>query len=99
MIDDETTAVTGWSGDSDYFRFREFDEFRPERIVDVLHGKTAGVIFRGMVDPEVCATIAAQFWRSPARRERGSEELNYYVGTYHYHKTTTEYLDESAAAA
>lgn len=99
MTKTETAAVTGWSGDPDYFTFAELDEFQPARVVDVLRGRIAGVIFRGMVSPNACAAIAERFWRSPKLRERGSEELNFYLGTYHYHKTTAQYLDESAAVA
>jgi hypothetical protein len=99
MTETETAVVTGWSGDSDYFTFVELDEFQPERVVDVLRGRIAGVIFRGMVRRSACDAIAERFWHSSQLRERGSEELNYYLGTYHYHKTTAQYLDESAAVA
>lgn len=87
--------LTGWSGDAGYFAFQEYDEFHPQAVVDVLHGKSAGAMFRGMAPPEACAELARRFWASPGRRERGSEAPGYYLGTYHYHRTTQEYLDET----
>ena len=91
--------LTGWRGDGDYFTFREYRQFRPSAVVDVLRGRVAGVMFRGMVDPGTCAELAARFWASPARRTRGVEAPGYYLGTYHYHKTTERYLAESAEVA
>lgn len=91
--------LTGWSGDTNYFVFKEYPEFRPEVVVDVLRGATAGVIFRGMVAPQTCAAVADRFWASDARRERGAEAPGYYLGTYHYHRTTAEYLDETEQMA
>jgi hypothetical protein len=97
MTETKSAVVSGWTGDSDYFVLAESHEFQPERVVDVLRGRIAGVIFRGMVSTGTCEAIAQRFWSSPQLRERGSEEPNYYLGTYHYHKTTEQYLDESAA--
>jgi hypothetical protein len=94
-----TVSLGGWRGDSNYFIFREYSRFDPEQVVDVLHGRVAGMIFRGMVDPRTCADLCQRFWESPALKERPSEELNYYLGAYHYHKTTDQYLDESTAVA
>lgn len=97
--DQERVApVTGWFGDEAYFTFREFHDFRPEEVVDVLKGRVAGVIFRGMVSPEVCEQIASRFWANPSIKERGSPP-GHYLGTYHYHKPTARYLDESAEVA
>ena len=91
-------ALTGWSGSPDYFRFREHNEFCPTSIVDVLLGRVAGVVFRGMVPAGTCETLTSRFWTSPARRTRGADAPGHYVGAYHYHKTTSDYLDDSAAA-
>ncbi|MDT8912016.1 hypothetical protein [Amycolatopsis sp. PS_44_ISF1] len=91
--------VTGWSGSPDYFTVRECSGFDPRAVVDVLRGRTAGVMFRGMIDPQTCATLAGRFWDSPHRRTRGVEAPGYFLGAYHYHKTTRAYLQESAAAA
>jgi hypothetical protein len=91
--------LTGWSGDAAYFVFREYDRFEPDAVVDVLRGRVAGVMFRGMVAPHTCAELADGFWRSPARRTRGSEAPGYYLGAYHYHKTTEDYLDETTRIA
>jgi len=91
--------LTGWSGDADYFPFLEYHEFRPETVVDVLCGRFAGVIFRGVVAPRTCEQIAGRFWASPDRRTRGVEAPGFYLGTYHYNRTTDEYLDETARGA
>jgi hypothetical protein len=91
------TPVTGWTGDPDYFTFREYDHFDPEAVLDVLNGRVAGVIFRGMVPREVCRTIAQRFWDSPSRRTRGVEAPGFYLGAYTWNKPTKQYLDESDA--
>lgn len=91
--------LTGWSGEAEYFAFREYQEFRPEAVIDVLRGTSAGVVFRGMVAPTLCAELSARFWASPDRLRRSTEAPSYYLGTYHYHKTTAEYLEESARTA
>jgi hypothetical protein len=87
--------LTGWSGDEEYFTFREYREYRPEAVVDVLRGRVAGVMFRGVVAPRTCAAIAERFWASPDRRTRGVEAPGFYLGTYHYHRTTKDYLDDT----
>ncbi len=91
--------LTGWQGDKDYFRFAEFTEFRPEAVVDVLRGRVAGTVFRGMVPPQVRTELARRFWASPMRRLRSADATGYYLGAYHYHRTTTEYLDETERVA
>ncbi|MEV6766732.1 hypothetical protein AB0N16_40135 [Streptomyces sp. NPDC051105] len=91
--------LTGWSGSAEYFTFREYDTYRPEAVVDVLLGKVAGVMFRGMVDPETRKELARRFWASTHRKKRGTEAPGYYLGTYHYHKTTETYLEESEQIA
>jgi hypothetical protein len=93
-----TRPITGWSGDADYFTFREYEEFVPEAVLDVLEGRVAGVVFRGMVSPEVTATISQRFWDSPNRQVRGVEAPGYYVGAYTWNKPTAQYLDEAALA-
>nr|WP_055701162.1 hypothetical protein [Streptomyces silaceus] len=91
--------VTGWSGTPDYFTIREYTTFEPRAVVDVLHGRVAGAMFRGMLAPETCRTVAERFWDSPHRRTRGVEAPGYFLGAYHYHKTTRAYLRESAEMA
>jgi hypothetical protein len=91
--------LTGWSGGTDYFTVREYRTFDPQAVIDVLRGRVAGVIFRGMVAPDSCAALSDRFWNSPDRARRSSEAPSYYLGTYHYHKTTAEYLDESERTA
>ncbi|MFF4016048.1 hypothetical protein [Streptomyces sp. NPDC001843] len=91
--------LTGWSGDTDYFLFREYATFEPQAVLDVLHGRVAGVMFRGMVEPGTCSALAERFWASPARKTRGVEAPGHFLGAYHYHKTTKAYLDETAEVA
>jgi len=94
--------LTGWRGDQDYFRFEELDHFDPGPVVDVLRGRLAGVIYRGVIDRGVAGELVERFWDSPARKRRGGEvceSLGYYVGAYHYHKPTRTYIDESAEIA
>jgi hypothetical protein len=94
--------ATGWHGDSDYFRFEERHELDLDPVVEVLNGRLLGVIYRGVIDPDAGRQIVARFWDSPARKRRGGEvceSLGYYVGAYHYHKPTQNYIDESAEVA
>ena len=92
-------TLTGWRGDKDYFRFAEYEGFQPEAVVDVLRGRVAGAVFRGMVPAKSRAELARRFWASPMRRVRGVEAPGYYLGTYHYHRTTAEYLEETERVA
>lgn len=89
--------VTGWQGDENYFRFEEYDGYQPRAVLDVLDGKIAGVIFRGMVPEQVCEEVRQRFWRSPQRQTRGVEAPGYYLGAYTWNKPTDQYLAESAA--
>ncbi|MDX2547093.1 hypothetical protein ACOT81_32795 [Streptomyces sp. WI04-05B] len=91
--------LTGFSGDPDYFRIKEYRTFEPEAVVDVLKGRSAGVVFRGVIAPDTCAELSGRFWSSPDRERRTSVAPSYYLGTYHYHKTTRNYLDESERTA
>lgn len=99
----ETKApMTGWQGDAGYFRFVELDHFDPDPVVDVLRGDVLGVVFRDVIDHAAAEELVRRFWDSPARKRRGGEvceSLGYYVGAYHYHKPTQQYLDESAEIA
>lgn len=91
-----TTPLTGWKGDEEYFTFREYDRFDPKAVLDVLHGRVAGVMFRGMVSKDVRESIVERFWNSPHRMTRGVEAPGYYLGAYTWNKPTAQYLDESA---
>jgi hypothetical protein len=95
----ETThsRLTGWQGDRDYFRFLEYDSFDPEPVVDVLRGKVAGVIFRGVVAGGTRRELIGRFWHSPARKPW--EGIGYSLGSFHYYKSTKTYLDESEDVA
>jgi len=93
-----TRRLTGWQGGADYFRFVEFDRFEPDAVVDVLRGKVFGVVFRGVIDAEASRELLRRFWESPARTGRSGEvceSQGSYVGAYHFHKPTQQYLDEA----
>ena len=94
--------LTGWQGSSEYFRFLEPPGFDPGLVVDVLRGKVAGVMFRNVIDGAAARELVRRFWESPARKRRGGEvceSQGYYIGAYHYHKPTLQYLEESAEVA
>ena len=94
--------LTGWQGSPEYFRFLELDRFDPGLVVEVLRGNVAGVMFRNVIDPAAAGELVRRFWESPARRRRGGEvceSQGYYVGAYHYHKPTLQYLEESTEVA
>jgi hypothetical protein len=93
-----TERLTGQRGDESFFTFRVLHTFEPAAIVDVLAGRSAGVIFRGFLPAQTCTAVSERFWANSARRRRGVEAPGYYVGAYHYFKTTDAYLAESAAA-
>ncbi|GAC1445568.1 MAG: hypothetical protein NVSMB52_07120 [Chloroflexota bacterium] len=96
----DLAPVSGWKGDNDYFRFVErHDGYDPSVVLDVLHGKVAGVVFRKMVQSDTCARVAEAFWNSPDRRLRGKDVPGSYIGAFHYLKTTQHYLDDSAEAS
>jgi hypothetical protein len=93
-----TRRLTGRQGDADFFRFAEYDTLVPDAVVDVLRGKILGVVFRGVIDDDARVEVLRRFWESPARRSRSGEvceSQGSYVGAYHYHKPTRQYLDEA----
>ncbi|MCT9008503.1 hypothetical protein [Streptomyces rhizosphaerihabitans] len=89
-------VLGGWSGDADYFRFQEHQGYQPQAVMDVLHGRVLGAVFRGMVPAGVCTELAERFWQNDEARSRDGEAPVRYIGAYHYHKTTETYLDECA---
>lgn len=96
VVSDRCDVVTGRVGDAQYFQFRELHHFRPKSIIDVLRGRTMGVVFRGVIPERTCTLLAERFWASSARRARGMDAPGYYLGAYHYNKTTDDYLTETA---
>lgn len=89
--------VTGWVGNSDYFRFAQSDAIAPSLIVDVLRGDRLGVVFRNVVDSDTCEALINNFLTSPGRQRRGADAPGEYLGAYHYNKTIEEYLDQAEA--
>jgi hypothetical protein len=94
-----TRRMTGRQGDADFFRFAEYDALVPEAVVEVLRGRIYGAVFRGVIDEGARQEVLRKFWESPARKSRSGEvceSQGSYVGAYHYHKPTAQYLDEAA---
>jgi hypothetical protein len=93
------SRLTGWQGAPEYFRFIELNHLDLDPVVDVLHRRVLGVIYRGVFGLDACRSLVQRFWDSPARKRRSGEvceSLGSYVGAYHYHKPTVQYLRESA---
>ncbi|MFI6067033.1 hypothetical protein ACIA47_17510 [Micromonospora sp. NPDC051227] len=92
--------MTGWQGPSDYFRFVEREAFDPSVVEDVLRGRRLGVVFRDVVPAEALNRLVERFWASPLNKRREHVEApGNYLGTYHFHKTTEQYLADSAEVA
>ncbi|WP_327367114.1 hypothetical protein [Streptomyces sp. NBC_01217] len=87
--------VSGLQADSEFFRFEERDELDYQLVLDVLHGRRLGVIFRNVIPSPARKELTDRFWRSPALEHREGEP-SHYVGAYHWNKSTTAYLDEAA---
>ena len=95
----KVAGLTGWSGDEDYFQFREVAGFQPAAVLDVLRGSVLGVVFRGAIPLDRCAEVAKTFYASEFIKRRDGEAPVQYVGAYHYHKSTAVYLDECVREA
>ncbi|WP_433858828.1 2OG-Fe(II)-dependent halogenase WelO5 family protein [Streptomyces kronopolitis] len=93
-----TTRLSGQQADPEFFRFEERGELDYELVLDVLHGRRLGVIFRDVIPPAARKDLTERFWASPARHHREGEP-SHYVGAYHWNKDVDTYLDESAAVA
>ena len=96
----ENLAVTAPNGNS-----APFEEFACEEIegrfdgaamVRVLTGRLTACHMKSVIDPEVCASIAENFWTSSARAPRQDDAPAVVVGAYHFEKTTEEYLEQCA---
>ncbi|WP_441247694.1 hypothetical protein [Kitasatospora sp. McL0602] len=95
MRPDQRRPLAGTRAAPDFFRLEERAEFAPELVVDVLHGRRLGVIFRDVIPEAARKESVARFWASPARRHREGEP-SHYVGSYHWNKSTETYLGETA---
>ncbi len=92
-------AITGRIYPPEYFKIGEFTRLDAKEIVRVMRGEVAGCIFRGVMDPALCQRVCDNFWKHPQRRQRGDAVPAYYLGTYHYAKELSLYLDEAAATS
>ena len=52
-----------------YFQIVERNELDWQLWLDVLQGKVAGAIFRGILNQELCQQISHNFWHSPSLRQ------------------------------
>ncbi|MFU3925699.1 hypothetical protein ACM7G2_27860 [Pseudomonas aeruginosa] len=77
-------AITGWSGNDEFFAFPEFQGFNADAALAVLQGKLAGVMFRGFAQPSTCEMIISKFWINPERQRRSAEAPGSYVGALHW---------------
>lgn len=93
----ESGALTGWSGDPEYFQFVESDAHDINLVDDVLAGRRVGAVLREYADLDSTSSMLAAFAASPALARRESEAESEYVGAYHYHKNPGRYLDECEA--
>lgn len=90
--------ITGIEAKPEFFRLEERSEFDPKLVLDVLHGRSLGVIFRDVIPADAQKESAERFWSSPARRHREGEP-SHIIGSYHWNKSTETYLAETAAIA
>ncbi|MGW3107999.1 hypothetical protein [Streptomyces sp. NPDC001100] len=90
--------LSGQQADPEFFRFEERGELDYELVLDVLHGRRLGVIFRDVIPPAARKDLTQRFWASPARQHREGEP-SHYVGAYHWNKHADTYLEESAEVA
>ncbi|RML55862.1 hypothetical protein ALQ93_200142 [Pseudomonas syringae pv. pisi] len=92
------TAVTGWSGDSDFFAFPEYQVFDASVALSVLQGNLAGVIFRNCIDITVCDAIIEKFWAHPERQRRSAEAPGFYIGALHWLTPMSELMSKVTRA-
>jgi hypothetical protein len=90
--------MSGRQADPEFFRFEERGELDYGLVLDVLHGRRLGVIFRDVIPPAARKELTDRFWASPARQHREGEP-SHYVGAYHWNKSADTYLREAAEAA
>src|ERR1700753_4231677 len=87
--------VTGSVIEESFFRFEERAAFDPEGVIEVLDGKYLGVIYRGVIDPEVSDSLLQAFWQNPQTTRR-ADAPSHFLGTYHFNKSADDYLAEAA---
>jgi hypothetical protein len=89
------TPVTGSVAEDSFFHFEERTTFDPEGVIEVLRGDYLGVIYRGVIDPEMSDSLLQAFWRNPQTRRR-EDAPSCFLGTYHFNKSAETYLAETA---
>jgi hypothetical protein len=91
-------TITGYQPDAAYFRFAEYAEFDPARVLEVLQNRLLGVMFRGVIGSAARQAVSQRFWDSQRTRRR-EDAPSYFLGSYSYDKSASAYLDESAQVA
>jgi hypothetical protein len=66
-------------------------------IYAVIEGELAAYHVKKFLSPSQCEAIVSKFWSSPYRLPRPDGVEGYYIGAYHYGKSTNEYLEQVAA--
>ncbi|QPL92250.1 hypothetical protein I3J15_02440 [Streptomyces clavuligerus] len=76
--------LTGQVHSADYFRFAERDTPDWRVWTNVLGGRLAGAIFRGVLSPEVCERIRRNFWSSALLRSKkySGRSADYWCGDH-----------------
>lgn len=69
------------------------DEFA-SRSADVLAGRLVGTVCKGYVSHEICAELFDRFRTHPDIRTRQGDAYGKYLGTFHWRKEKSDYLDE-----
>jgi hypothetical protein len=91
-------AEIGDTAPPGFFRFSEAGMLDPGAICDLLSGRRAGAMFRGIIAAPVRQRIAANFWNGDFRRLRGDDAPGWFAGSFHFKKRLPDYLDEAAAS-
>ncbi len=95
-------TLSGWTGSAEYFQFREAttrDVSEVGRLLDaVLRRDVLGVVFRQWASTGECRRILRAFTESLDRRLRSSEAPSFYLGSYHYHRSPSEYVADGGPA-
>jgi hypothetical protein len=91
-------SITGEALPADQFQLQESEgTLDIERVLDVLHGRSAAYRVRGFVPAAECATLTQNFWDSLQRTPRYGEGADgveaYILGASHIEMSTADYLD------
>jgi hypothetical protein len=69
-----------------------------EAAMAVVNGELAAYHIRRFMSAKTCDCIVRNFWSSPARVPRPDGVDGFFIGAYHYAKTTKAYLEQAATS-